>query len=123
MKRISPLKAKKKVKKKKEFYEHLNAYIGVNLFLFLLNAVTAFGHWWFIWPLMGWGIGLFFHYLDVFGMPFTGVLDEDWEERQLRRELGREQEDQLDLEELKQREAAERGSGGGQPTWKDEDLV
>jgi len=40
--------------------------VGVNLLLIVINLVTAPGHLWFRWPLMGWGIGLFFHGVGVF---------------------------------------------------------
>jgi hypothetical protein len=59
-------KAKKRVEAKMGFYIHLAVYIGVNLFLIAINLVTAPDQPWFKWPLMGWGIGLFFHGLGVF---------------------------------------------------------
>ena len=51
------------------------------IFFFLLNAVTAFGNWWFHWPIMGWGIGVLFHYLDVFGLPGVGQMSNSWEQK------------------------------------------
>ena len=79
--------AKKKVKKKKEFYEHLMAYVTVNIGLLLLNLLTSPGRLWFYFPMLGWGIGLMFHYVDVFGIPGFGMLDKDWEEREMESEL------------------------------------
>jgi hypothetical protein len=58
--------ARKRVRQKKDFYTHLAVYIVVNAMLVLIWYFTHGGHPWFIWPLMGWGIGIIFHALDVF---------------------------------------------------------
>jgi signal transduction histidine kinase len=48
------------------FYTHLMSYLGVMAFLALINLFTT-RYPWFIWPALGWGIGLFAHYMAVFG--------------------------------------------------------
>ena len=119
-------KAKQRVKAKKEFYEHLSTYIVMGVFFFVLNAITAPGRWWFFWPILGWGIGVFFHYLNVFGIPGLGQFGHDWEREALKKEIERLKEEEgewineptkLDLEDqpLPQRDPS--------PKWKDEDLV
>jgi hypothetical protein len=81
-------RARKRVDDLKGFYVHLFTYIGVNLFLFLLNILTAPGNWWFYWPLLGWGIGLAAHAASVFVWnPFLG---QEWEERKIREIMERE---------------------------------
>ena len=75
-------KAKEKVAALKGFYIHLSVFVIVNLGLFLINMVTSPGYLWFIWPFMGWGVGLFSHALFVFG--FGSLLGADWEERKIR---------------------------------------
>ncbi|MBK8563815.1 MAG: 2TM domain-containing protein [Saprospiraceae bacterium] len=80
-------KAKKKVKDKKDFYQHLMSYAIVNTFLFALNIITSPGYLWFVFPLMGWGVGLAFHYVGVFGIPGFDILSKEWEERELEKEL------------------------------------
>jgi hypothetical protein len=110
MKRHSPKALGKRNKKKKDFYDHLRSYVGVNFFLFVLNALTAFGDWWFYWPMMGWGIGLFFHFMDTFGLPFVNEPDEN-------------QGDRLDLEDLERGSQAEPIKTGRQQSWREEDLV
>ena len=43
---------------------HWIAYIAVNGFLMLLNFLTSdfsYGNLWFLYPLLGWGIGIFIH--------------------------------------------------------------
>ena len=72
--------AKKRVGKLKEFYQHLVAYLVINAFLIVLNRLTSPGHNWFIWPLLGWGLGLALHALTVFGR-FWG---KSWEERKIK---------------------------------------
>ncbi len=47
-------------------YIHLVVYIPVNLLLVFINYSTTPQYLWFQWPLLGWGIGLVFHWLAVF---------------------------------------------------------
>lgn len=56
----------KRVKKMKEFIEHLTAYVIVIGSLLVLNIVTSPGSLWFLWVAFFWGIGLTFHAVDVF---------------------------------------------------------
>lgn len=42
------------------FFSHLWAFIGVQLFLLALNLLTTPGYLWFLFPFLGWGLGLFF---------------------------------------------------------------
>jgi len=81
------LKAKKRVKAKKAFYQHLMSFAIVNLFFLALNLLTSPGSLWFVFPLLGWGLGLAFHYVDVFGIPGFDILSKEWEERELEKEL------------------------------------
>jgi len=48
------------------FYTHLMSYLGVMAFLALINLFTT-RYPWFVWPALGWGVGLFSHYMAVFG--------------------------------------------------------
>ena len=48
------------------FYGHLMSYLGVMAMLALINLFTT-RYPWFLWPAMGWGIGIFSHYMAVFG--------------------------------------------------------
>lgn len=49
-----------------EFASHLISYIIVNTFLVVLNLVTSPHTFWVAWVLMGWGIGLAFHFASTF---------------------------------------------------------
>jgi hypothetical protein len=79
--------ARKRVKAKREFFSHLAAYVAVNVLLIIIWAVTGAGFPWFLFPLCGWGIGLFFHYMNTF--VFTARLDKtaiEKEAEKIRRE-------------------------------------
>jgi len=77
-------KAKKRVEAKIGFYFHLAAYIFVNLgLIFIWYFATGGGYQWFLWPIMGWGIGLLFHGLSVF------VATGSMKERMIQKELER----------------------------------
>jgi hypothetical protein len=68
--------AKKRVEAKIGFFVHLVVYIAVNLLLIVINLSTSPGHFWFQWPLLGWGIGLVFHAVGVFAMAGGSKLKE-----------------------------------------------
>jgi hypothetical protein len=78
--------AQKRVKKMKDFYGHFTSYLIMSVFFIFINLFTSRGYFWAIWPILGWGIGIAFHAMDVFGFPGIG---KDWEERQLEKEMDR----------------------------------
>jgi signal transduction histidine kinase len=83
------------------FYGHLQTYLGVIAFLALINAMTTW-YPWFLWPAVGWGLGLFFHYMGVFG---AQRLKEQYFEPAVAREVQREKsafqtEKQADISDL-----------------------
>jgi hypothetical protein len=122
-------KARKRIKEQKEFYTHLATYVICGAFFFLLNVVTSPFHWWFVYPMLGWGIGLATHYFKVFGVPGSGIGSNAWEEKALEREMRRltgggasrtEDDEYLELREInpegKSGEKARKG-------WREDDLV
>ncbi|SDR86717.1 2TM domain-containing protein [Polaribacter sp. KT25b] len=89
----SYLRAKKRVKAIKGFYVHLIVYVLVNIFISAIiifglmqnnysfsDAITNFG---VVSTWLFWGIGMFFHWLGVFGFKSFG-LGKDWEERKIK---------------------------------------
>jgi hypothetical protein len=52
-------------RRKVGFYSHLWCYLIVNAALLLINNFTP-GPWWFQWSVLGWGIGLAFHFKAVY---------------------------------------------------------
>lgn len=78
-------KAKKRVEEKLEFYIHLLVYIVVMAMLIYLNYSTSPQHLWFKWPLMGWGIGLFFHGVTTFYISEGSAIKEQMIENEMRK--------------------------------------
>lgn len=75
-------KAQKKVEEIKGFYGNLFSYVVVNAGLAVLNLVTYPQYLWFLYPLIGWGIGVAIHGMSVFNfMPFLG---NEWEEKKIK---------------------------------------
>jgi transcriptional regulator with XRE-family HTH domain len=75
------------VRKLKGFYSHLISYLLVNSGLMAINLIGSPRHIWFIFPLLGWGLGLLSHALSVFNvLPWFGP---EWEKRQVEKRLGR----------------------------------
>ena len=75
------------VRKVKAFYLHLTQYLIVIPILAAINLVGYPSYWWFVWPALGWGIGLAAHGASVFGA--VGLFDGAWEKRQVEKYLGR----------------------------------
>ena len=55
-----------KQRQRREFYSHLTSYCIVNGFLLMVNLITGPRYLWVVWPMMGWGMGLAFHYVNTF---------------------------------------------------------
>jgi len=76
-----------RVRKIKRFYIHLMQYVLVIALLAVINLVTHPTRLWFIWPAMGWGIGILAHAAATFQfIPFLGP---EWERKQVEKQLGR----------------------------------
>jgi hypothetical protein len=82
-------RARRRLVAEKGFYVHLVTYVVVISGLFVINALTGSGRWWFVWPAIGWGIGLTIHALSTFGL--IGLFGRDWEERRLKELVEEEQ--------------------------------
>ncbi len=75
------------VRKVKSFYVHLTQYLIVISILAVVNLTSYPNYLWFVWPALGWGLGLLAHGAAVFNvLPF---LDGAWERRQVEKFLGR----------------------------------
>ena len=71
----------------KGFYSHAIKYVVVISLLFVINFATDARYIWAWWPMLGWGIGVLFHGLNVFEVfHFFGPA---WEKRQIEKRLGR----------------------------------
>ena len=101
IKEDSFIRAKKRVKAIKGFYVHLIVYVIVNIFISglviygLSHSGSDFGDNWSNFGIYStwvfWGIGMFFHWLGVFGFKSLG-LGSDWEERKIKELMKKEEE-------------------------------
>lgn len=74
-------RAVERLRKRSEFWTHLAVYVLINAMLVLVWFFTSGSFFWPVFPLVGWGIGLFFHGVDTFRRPFS--------EERIRREMDR----------------------------------
>jgi hypothetical protein len=58
--------ARKIIEERVGFIVHFLIYLFVNGVLFIINYRFSRGHWWFFFPLLFWGVGVFSHFLSVF---------------------------------------------------------
>jgi len=95
------LRAKKRVKEIQGFYWHLFWYLAINIFISFGGEIRnmfsgdsfnigdfgygSFSVWFF------WGIGLFFHWIGVFGKNI--IFSKDWEERKIKEFMDKDKSD------------------------------
>ena len=77
-------KAVKRVKELKGFYGNLISYCIVIPFLVIVNLITSPKYLWFYWPMLGWGIGVISHAMQVF------AVGKNWEEKKIQEILNNE---------------------------------
>lgn len=74
--------------KRASFKKHLMTYLVMNAFFwaiwFLSGGFSRVfnGHWglpWPVWPALGWGIGLAFHYMDAYVTPKSNSVEQEYE--------------------------------------------
>ena len=75
------------VRKLKGFYIHLAQYVLVIAVLTVVNALTTPNRWWVQWVVMGWGVGVFFHWHEI--SERFGLFGSKWEKEQVEKRLGR----------------------------------
>lgn len=73
--------AVERLKKRSEFWARLATYVVINAMIVVVWFAVGGGFFWPVFPLAGWGIGLFFHGLDTFRRPYS--------EDRIRREMDR----------------------------------
>jgi len=84
-------KAKKKVEARLGFKIHVAVYIAVNAILIGVNLINSPESLWFIWPLMGWGIAIFWHAMGVFVFSEESGTKESMIRKEMDRQLSRKQ--------------------------------
>lgn len=69
-----------RLRAKREFWMHLFVYVAVNTFLVIIWYMTnSSNHFWPIWSIAGWGIGLGAHAVET----FRGPISEDAIQREI----------------------------------------
>lgn len=90
-------RAAKKVKKIKEFYSHLTVYLIINTLLIIMHLgifqVSTWDMNYLGWSMFAtpffWGIGLFFHWLNVFQDNFS--IFRNWEDKKMKEFMDQEE--------------------------------
>ena len=72
--------ARKRVKKRKKFFSHVIMWVVMSIFFILLNLSTT-DYFWAIFPILGWGIAVAFHGIQIF--------TNEWEDSEIDREYER----------------------------------
>lgn len=95
--------ARRRQRRRRGFVAHFANFAAVNGMLAVIDVLTIGGPW-FQWPLMGWGLGLAIHGVNVLVPP-----DEEKERRRAERELRREQRERR--RSMRERKRAAGGPG------------
>jgi len=75
-------RARKIAAKKMDFIRHFLIYVVVMAVLAIINNTTWSEYQWWLWPALGWGIGIVAHFLSAFIYP-GGSLEKRLMEREL----------------------------------------
>jgi hypothetical protein len=70
-------------RKRVDFRRHLIVYFVVNAALWTIWYFTGDGYLWPIWPMVGWGVGVAFHYM--FDYHSSTLLSEEEEFNRLKK--------------------------------------
>lgn len=110
--------ARKRVRAKKKFHKNLASYIIFSCFFIFLNLTSGTPHLWFIYPVLGWGIGIAMEYYKVYVAPDLEDQAVEEEMQRLRSRNFPTEEERLELKELPQKEKSYSSK-----KWNDSDLV
>jgi Flp pilus assembly protein TadB len=76
--------ARRRAGRKLDFLRHFFIYAAVMVVLAIINNVTYRAYQWWLWPALGWGIGVVAHFLSAFVYQGGSL-----EKRMIQRELER----------------------------------
>jgi hypothetical protein len=71
----------RQILRRRAFYVHVCVYLAVQLMLFAIWALVGGGFPWFLFPLLGWGVGLAAHGASAFLLSDPGDIVLEREER------------------------------------------
>jgi len=70
-------------KRRVAFKGHAATYVVINIFLWILWYITgrdtAYHTPWAVWPMLGWGIGLLFHFLGAYVFTKSVSVEKEYE--------------------------------------------
>ena len=75
-------------KKRASFRQHLITYLIINAFfwaIWLLSGGRSYGRHglpWPVWPALGWGVGLVFHYFGAYGNDASENIEREYQKLQ-----------------------------------------
>ncbi len=78
----------RQLRRRRAFWLHASIWFAVNTMLVVIWAVTGGGHPWFVYPLLGWGVGLAAHGAATFLLAPTDDVVLEREQRRLGRNGG-----------------------------------
>jgi hypothetical protein len=81
--------ATRRVRAKREFYMHASTYLIINLALAGIWLLTGSSYPWFLWPMIGWGVGVLFHGFAVAFRVDPAMPPDPRDERAIEREIAR----------------------------------
>jgi len=73
----------RQILKRRTFYLHLAIYLAVQVMLIAIWALAGGGFPWFLFPLMGWGIGIVAHGASAFLLSHPDDIVLEREQRRL----------------------------------------
>lgn len=85
-------RAKKKAKNLRSFYFNLLSYCIVIPILIIVNVTFTPEFQWFWFSMLGWGVGVLAHAMEVFN--FNPILGKNWEEKKLQQFIEEERQKQ-----------------------------
>ena len=64
----------RQIRRRRGFFVHLSIWAAVNVMLVVVWALVGGGHPWFLYPLVGWGIGVVAHGASAYLMAPTDIV-------------------------------------------------
>lgn len=72
---------KTSAQKREEFAKNFRTYLIMSIFFVVINVAGGSGHFWAIYPIAGWGLGIAMQYFSLYGRwKDPEVYEEDIEE-------------------------------------------
>ena len=78
----------RQIRRRRAFLVHASVFVAVNALLFAVWLLSGGGHPWFVYPLLGWGIGLVAHGASAFLLTDTDDIVLEREQRRFAQEVG-----------------------------------